>query len=134
MSWQPAAVEPVDVVLRASQYLRPLLPVGTFVGDVRPTEAVSPYPEFVVTLRRDGGPTEAFLDRPRVGVNVWGPKRKPARDLAAQVTRHLLGWPATLAAGSPARVSCVFSPSLVPDDDPPHFYATFEMTFRSVSF
>ena len=126
--WQPAAVEPVDVVLRAAEYLRPLLPVGTFVGDVRPTEALSPYPAFVVTLRRDGGPTESFLDRPRVGVDVWGPQRKAARDLAAQVTGLLLGWPAMLTGDSPVSVECVFSPSLVPDDGP-HFYATFSMVF-----
>ena len=125
--WQPVAVEPVDVVLRATGFLRSALPAGVFVGDVRPTEATVPYPAHIVTLRRDGGPT-GVLDRPRVGVNVWGPQRKAARALAAQVTGLLLGWPAMLTGDSPVSVECVFSPSLVPDDGP-HFYATFSMVF-----
>ena len=63
--WQPAAVEPVDVVLRATGFLRSALPAGVYVGDVRPTEATVPYPAHIVTLRRDGGPT-GVLDRQAV--------------------------------------------------------------------
>ena len=53
MTWQPAPVAPVDVELRVTAYLRPLL--SAHVGTVRPTEATHPYPAEVVTVRRDGG-------------------------------------------------------------------------------
>lgn len=131
--WQPSGAEPVDVVLRATSYLRPLLPAGTWVSDVYPTEQdANPAPAFVVAVRRDGGATDALLDRPRFAVNVWGTRRRAAFNLAAKVTGLLLAWPAVLSAESPVYLRCVMSPSLVPDDDPPHFYATFEAAFRSV--
>ena len=121
MTWQPAPVAPVDVELRVTAYLRPLL--SAHVGTVRPTEATHPYPAEVVTVRRDGGSIDGVLDRARFGVNVWAPTRKDARDLAAEVVRLLLGWP-TLSPISPANVRCPMAPSIV-SDDPPHFYAVF---------
>ena len=69
MTWQPAAVEPVDVELRATAYLRAALP-GVYVGASRPTEATNPYPDRVVSVRRDGGPIDGVLDRARIGLNV----------------------------------------------------------------
>ena len=131
MTWQPAAVEPVDVELRATAYLRANLP-GVHVGVSRPTEATTPYPERVVSVRRDGGPIDGVLDRARIGLNAWAPTRKDARDLAADAVRLLLGWPATLATDAPVMARCTMAPSIVSDDEPPHFYAVLALTFRAV--
>ena len=127
-AWQPAPATPVDLALRVTGYLRPLL-TGVWVADKRPTEADAaasgrPYPLSVVTVRRDGGPCDGLFDRPRFGVNVWAPRRMDAFNLASQVTRLILGWPATLTPDAPVLTTCSYVPSLVPDDTPPHFYAT----------
>ena len=135
MTWQPAAVTPVDVPALACAYLRPAL-AGVWVSDARPTEdeakaAGRPeYPARVVSVRRDGGPIDGDLDRAMLGVNVWGPTRKTAFDLAAEVVRLLLAWPTPGAAKTPTNVRCTMTPSIVPDGDPPHFYAVFSAAFR----
>ena len=133
-AWQPAPATPVDLALRVTGYLRPLL-TGVWAADKRPTEADAaasgpPCPLFPVTGWPGGGPGGGSFYRPTVWGNVWAPRRMDAFNLASQVTRLILGWPATLTPDAPVLTTCSYVPSLVPDDTPPHFYATFEATFR----
>lgn len=69
-------------------YLRPLL-VDVTVSNAVP----NPRMPKMVVVRRDGGPGDLVLDRPRMSVRVWAESDEDVTDLAATVRAHLFAAP-----------------------------------------
>lgn len=78
-------MRPPDVEMYLPAMLRPSLPEGTYVGRKAPAQR-RPY---MVTIRRQGGPTRRFMDYPRIGINLWAPSDTEVNNLAATVTEAL---------------------------------------------
>lgn len=78
-----------DVELILTTYLRPRLPAGAYVGRAFPRD-YDPNRPYVVLRRQGGEPYTRFVDRARVGINVWHPSDDGATDLAQRVRALLL--------------------------------------------
>lgn len=76
---------PPDIEILLTGLLRAELPTGTYVGRTVPTTRR----DYMVTVRRQGGPSGRFIDRPRVGINVWAPSPEEANRLYRDITALL---------------------------------------------
>lgn len=71
-----------DVELLLTGYLRQHLGPAVYVGRKVPDQ----HEPRMVTVRRQGGEAfSRFMDRARIGVNVWAPTDREANDLASTV-------------------------------------------------
>lgn len=131
MTWRPPAIIFPDIEQVLSDRLGDGLRArpephaeNVFVGIKLP----NPRPRRAVTIRRDGGPTTATRDQPRVGFNVWAPTEKEATALAALVVALVRDLP----DGSPVlAVPYVSGPSPVADkSETPQRYFTAEIHTR----
>lgn len=129
MTLQPAEVIFPDAELWATAALRAALATRTetYKSGVIVSNAVpATRPARLVTIRRDGGPTDGLFDRPRFGVNVWAATEKDAADLARLVTALFRLLPGD---GTCVAVRQASGPSPIPDAQPRR-YMTFEATLR----
>lgn len=77
--------KPLDIEMVMTGLLRAELPEGTYVGRSVPETRR----DYMVTVRRQGGPTGRFIDRPRLGINLWAPSPEEANDLYRDITAAL---------------------------------------------
>lgn len=88
MTWQPAAILPVDAELWAVAYFEAALTDRSepFTDDVHVSDAVpDPREDRMVIVRRDGGLGTPIFDHPRLTLDVWGPDDEQVNDLMRMV-------------------------------------------------
>ena len=96
MSWRPPALVFPDIELVLTQRIRAALNARpeAYAQNVHVSTSVpNPRKDRMVTVRRDGGPTTAHRDQPRVGINVWATTEQHATDLSGLVAAILRGLP-----------------------------------------
>ena len=106
--------------------LRPLFP-GVCIGRTAPKTRQ----ERMVTIRRQGGNTTRFVDRPRIGVNVWDVTPEAATALASEVAAAIRE-----AAGNssgPIKRASTYGLIEVPEETELHQrYFTADVTIRTI--
>ncbi len=116
MPWQPAAIVYPDAELvltgrlRTELAARPeLYAASAFVSNSVP----NPRRDYMVIIRRDGGPEGELRDQARISLQVWAKTEKDANDLA----RLVVALTKTFADGSPiVAVVPNSGPMAIPDE------------------
>jgi hypothetical protein len=129
---QPAAVEPYDVDLWLTGYLRTWLAARPEDYAVMPEGSISnkkPATNMarMIVVERDGGPIVGVFDNPRVRIRVWADKAREASDLARLVVGALKVSPGN---GPCVSVTSVFGPSPIPDSSQPQRLVNAELRLR----
>lgn len=93
---------PPDIELLLADLLREALPPHVYVGRAVPENTR----DFMVTVRRQGGPTGRILDRPRVGINVWAPTPEDANHFYGVISALLHEF--TTDADNPIKSASVY--------------------------
>ena len=96
MTWRPPALVFPDIELILTQRIRAALNARSeaYAQNVHVSTSVpNPRKDRMVTVRRDGGPTTAHRDQPRVGINVWATTEQHATDLSRLVVAILRSLP-----------------------------------------
>ena len=91
-----------DVELMLTGLFRESLPAYVYIGRVVPEDTR----DYMVTVRRQGGPTGRFLDRPRIGINVWAPTAEAANEFYGVISALLHEY--TTDAENPIKSAAVY--------------------------
>lgn len=130
--WQPAPILYPDVELLLCDALRDALAARPepYAADAHvDAEVPNPRTDFMVIVRNDGGPPLGDVrSLARVGINVYGPTKQQANDLARLVAALL---PALRGTGDITAVPSVGVPNEVADPSgQDRFYLTAELHVR----
>ena len=119
--------KPQDIEMLLTGMLREELPEGTYVGRVVPTTRRN----YMVTVRRQGGPTSRVIARPRVGFNVWAPTPEEATDLYNTIAALLHDF--TTRADNPIKSASVYGMTEIREETELHQrYFTADVSVRTI--
>lgn len=131
MTLQPTAIVHPDAELWLTTALRSALEdrEETYASTALVSNTVpATRADYMVIVRRDGGPVTGVFDNPRFGINIWGATEQDAANLArlvAALLKTLPGDGTCVAMGEPS------GPSPIPDESKqPRRYFTVEARLR----